>query len=106
MHGFNLCCGTASEGLVDPGRELYDIVRYFGERKKIFNIHFRNIVGGLHDFAEVRPPCERAGAPVAPRAIAPPRGPCARDSMRPPVGGASSPRRCEGARVSCRTERG
>ena len=32
-----------------------DIVRYFAERKKIFNIHFRNIVGGLHDFAEVWP---------------------------------------------------
>ena len=54
-HGFNLCCGTASEGLEDPGRELYDIVRYLGERKKIFNIHFRNIRGGLHNFQEVWP---------------------------------------------------
>ncbi|MCZ6680339.1 MAG: mannonate dehydratase [Candidatus Poribacteria bacterium] len=54
-HGFNFCCGTASEGLEDPGRELYDIVRYFGERKKIFNIHFRNIRGGLHNFQEVWP---------------------------------------------------
>ena len=48
--------GTASEGLANPGEELYDIVRYFGERKKIFNIHFRNILGGLHDFQEVRHP--------------------------------------------------
>ena len=39
----------------DPGKELYDIVRYFGERKKIFNIHFRNIRGGLHAFQEVWP---------------------------------------------------
>ncbi len=54
-HGFNFCCGTASEGLEDPGKELYDIVRYFGERKKIFNIHFRNIRGGLHNFQEVWP---------------------------------------------------
>ena len=54
-HGFNFCCGTASEGLEDPGSELYDIVRYFGERRKIFNIHFRNIRGGLHDFQEVWP---------------------------------------------------
>jgi len=54
-HGFNFCCGTASEGLEDPGTELYDIVRYFGERKKIFNIHFRNIRGGLHNFQEVWP---------------------------------------------------
>lgn len=37
-HGFNLCCGTASEGLENPGVELYPIVAYFGERKKIFNI--------------------------------------------------------------------
>ena len=35
-HGFNLCCGTASEGLDNPATELYDIVAYFGERKKIF----------------------------------------------------------------------
>ena len=54
-HGFNFCCGTASEGLDDPGKELYDIVRYFGERKKIFNVHFRNIRGGLHNFQEVWP---------------------------------------------------
>ena len=54
-HGFNFCCGVASEGLEDPGTELYDIVRYFGERKKIFNVHFRNIRGGLHHFQEVWP---------------------------------------------------
>ncbi len=54
-HGFNFCCGTAAEGLEDPGRELYDIVRYFGERKKIFNVHFRNIRGGLNKFQEVWP---------------------------------------------------
>ena len=54
-HGFNFCCGTAAEGLKNPGKELYDIVRYFGERKKIFNVHFRNIRGGLHKFQEVWP---------------------------------------------------
>lgn len=54
-HGFNFCCGTASEGLENPGEELYDIVRYFAERKKIFNIHFRNIRGGLLNFQEVWP---------------------------------------------------
>ena len=54
-HGFNFCCGVASEGLENPGEELYDIVRYFGERKKLFNIHFRNIKGGLHNFQEVWP---------------------------------------------------
>ncbi|MCZ6679689.1 MAG: mannonate dehydratase [Candidatus Poribacteria bacterium] len=54
-HGFNFCCGTASEGLANPGEELYEIVRYFGERGKLFNIHFRNIRGGLHNFQEVWP---------------------------------------------------
>ena len=54
-HGFNFCCGTASEGLDKPGEELYEIVRYFGERGKLFNIHFRNIRGGLHNFQEVWP---------------------------------------------------
>lgn len=54
-HGFNFCCGVAAEGLKDPAAELPEIVRYFAERKKIFNIHFRNIRGGLHDFYETWP---------------------------------------------------
>ncbi len=31
------------------------MIRWFGERKKIFNVHFRNIRGGLMDFVEVFP---------------------------------------------------
>ena len=31
------------------------MIRYFGERKKIFNVHFRNIKGGLRNFVEVFP---------------------------------------------------
>ena len=54
-HGLNFCCGVASEGLENPARELCEIVRYFAERKRIFNIHFRNIRGGLHSFQEVWP---------------------------------------------------
>ena len=54
-HGFNFCCGVASEGLENPAQELPEIVQYFAERKKIFNVHFRNIRGGLHDFVEVWP---------------------------------------------------
>jgi len=52
-HGLNLCLGTTAEMLQDPARELPDVVRYFGERKKIFNIHFRNIRGKRDDFTEV-----------------------------------------------------
>jgi mannonate dehydratase len=54
-HGFNFCIGSTAEGLQNPGREIYDVVRYFGERKKLFNIHFRNIKGKRDDFQEVYP---------------------------------------------------
>lgn len=54
-HGLNLCLGTTAEMLQDPNREIHGIIRYFGERKKIFNIHFRNIKGKRDDFMEVWP---------------------------------------------------
>jgi mannonate dehydratase len=54
-NGLNFCCGTASEGLDDPKTELIPIVKYLTERKKVFNIHFRNIVGNLRNFSEVWP---------------------------------------------------
>jgi mannonate dehydratase len=31
------------------------VIRYFGTRKKIFNVHFRNICGHRNDFTEVFP---------------------------------------------------
>jgi mannonate dehydratase len=54
-HGLNFCQGTVSEMLQDPGKEIYDVIRYFGTRKKIFNVHFRNIRGKRDDFQEVYP---------------------------------------------------
>jgi mannonate dehydratase len=54
-HGLNLCLGTTAEMLRNPAEEIHDVIRYFGERKKIFNIHFRNIVGRRDDFQEVFP---------------------------------------------------
>jgi mannonate dehydratase len=54
-HGLNFCQGTVSEMLENPGEEIYDVIRYFGEREKIFNVHFRNIKGGFLDFVEVFP---------------------------------------------------
>ena len=38
--------------LKKPGEEIFDVIRYFGTRKKIFNVHFRNIRGGFLDFQE------------------------------------------------------
>ncbi len=55
FHGLNFCQGTVSEMLDDPGREIFDVIRYFGTRKKIFNVHFRNIRGHRNDFQEVYP---------------------------------------------------
>jgi len=54
-HGLNFCQGTVSEMLAEPGKEIYDVIRYFGKRKKIFNVHFRNIRGHRDDFVEVYP---------------------------------------------------
>ncbi len=54
-HGLNFCQGSVSEMLQDPGKEIYDVIRYFGTRKKIFNVHFRNIRGRRDDFMEVGP---------------------------------------------------
>lgn len=54
-HGLNFCQGTVSEMLHNPGTEIFDVIRYFGTRKKIFNVHFRNIRGHRDDFQEVFP---------------------------------------------------
>jgi len=54
-NGLNFCQGCMSESLVNPAEEIFDVIRYFGERKKIFNVHFRNIKGGLGNFVEVFP---------------------------------------------------
>ena len=54
-HGLNFCQGTVSEMLHDPGKEIFDVIRYFGSRQKIFNVHFRNIRGHRDEFVEVYP---------------------------------------------------
>jgi mannonate dehydratase len=54
-HGLNFCQGSVAEMLKDPGKEIYDVIRYFGSRGKIFNVHFRNIKGGYLDFRETFP---------------------------------------------------
>jgi mannonate dehydratase len=51
-HGLNFCQGTVSEMLQEPGKEIFDVIRWFGVRRKIFNVHFRNIQGRFLDFRE------------------------------------------------------
>jgi mannonate dehydratase len=52
-HGLNFCVGTVAEMLTKPNEQIGDVVRYFGERKKIFLVHLRNIRGRRDDFLEV-----------------------------------------------------
>lgn len=54
-HGLNFCQGTVGEMLDDPASEIEAVIRWFGERKKIFNVHFRNIRGHKLSFQEVFP---------------------------------------------------
>ena len=54
-HGLNFCIGTVAEMLEKPAEEIAEVVRYFGARGKLFNIHFRNIRGGLFNFVETFP---------------------------------------------------
>jgi mannonate dehydratase len=54
-HGLNFCQGTVCEMLRDPSAEIFDVIRYFGSRQKIFNVHFRNIRGGFLNFQESLP---------------------------------------------------
>ena len=51
-HGLNFCQGTVSEQLERPGEQIFDVIRYFGSRKKIFSVHFRNVEGGFLNFRE------------------------------------------------------
>jgi len=53
-HGINFCQGCISQSCSNP-EEVYDAIRYFGSRNKIFWVHFRNIKGGYLKFEETFP---------------------------------------------------
>jgi mannonate dehydratase len=54
-HGLNFCQGSIGEMLDNPREEIDDIIRWFGSRNKIFNVHYRNISGGKLSFMETFP---------------------------------------------------
>lgn len=54
-NGFQLCLGTVAEGLKNPARDVLPIVEYLGKKGKIYQVHMRNIKGGLGEFEEVYP---------------------------------------------------
>ncbi len=54
-HGLNFCQGTVCSQLEKPAEEIIDVIRRFGSRGKIFNVHIRNICGRRGDFLETFP---------------------------------------------------
>jgi mannonate dehydratase len=48
-HGLAFCQGTISEDLPDPRTQIHEAIHWFGSRKKIFLVHFRNVRGHRDD---------------------------------------------------------
>ena len=50
--GICLCVGCWAEGGSKMGKDVFETIRYFGERKKLFKVHFRNVDKPLPHFVE------------------------------------------------------
>jgi mannonate dehydratase len=50
--GVCLCAGTWLEGGTQMGKTVLEALQYFGERKKLFKVHFRNVQSPLPHFVE------------------------------------------------------
>jgi len=50
--GLCFCIGTWAEGGPRMGKDVYEMIRYFGPRGRIFKVHFRNVDGPLPRFKE------------------------------------------------------
>ncbi len=53
--GLTFCVGTWSEGGQKMGKDVFEMIRDFGGRGKIFTVHFRNVSGPLPHFVETFP---------------------------------------------------
>lgn len=53
--GLTFCVGTWSEGGDSMGKDVFEMIRDFGGRGKIFEVHFRNVTGPLPHFIETFP---------------------------------------------------
>lgn len=53
--GLEFCVGTWSEGGDTMGKDVFEMIRDFGERRKIFVVHFRNVSSPLPHFVETFP---------------------------------------------------
>lgn len=50
--GLTFCVGTWMEGGDKMGKDVFEMIRDFGGRKKIFGVHFRNVSSPLPRFVE------------------------------------------------------
>ena len=50
--GMCLCVGCWLEGGAQMGKDVFETIRYFGEHKKLFKVHFRNVDQPLPHFVE------------------------------------------------------
>jgi len=53
--GLTFCVGTWSEGGDKMGKNVFEMIRDFGGRGKIFEVHFRNVTSPLPRFVETFP---------------------------------------------------
>lgn len=53
--GLTFCVGTWSEGGDQMGKNVFEMIRDFGGRGKIFEVHFRNVSSPLPSFVEAFP---------------------------------------------------
>ena len=53
--GLTFCVGTWSEGGDQMGKNVFEMIRDFGGRGKLLEVHFRNVSGPLPHFVETFP---------------------------------------------------
>lgn len=53
--GLTFCVGTWSEGGTQMGKDVFEMIRDFGGRGKLFEVHFRNVTSPLPHFVETFP---------------------------------------------------
>jgi mannonate dehydratase len=53
--GLTFCVGTWAEGGDKMGKDVFEMIRHFGGKGKIVDVHFRNVSGPLPHFVETFP---------------------------------------------------
>ena len=53
--GMCLCVGCWAEGGKLMGKDVFETIEYFAGRKKLFKVHFRNVIAPLPHFVETFP---------------------------------------------------